>query len=1055
MKKFLPLLALLMALPFIMKAQVTTSSLSGYVRSTEGTPLQGSSVEALHVPTGTVYRTVSRKDGRYDIVNMVPGGPYKVTVTFVGYSPFSQEGLTLPLGETVRYDASLQSSATELSTVVVSGTLRIPPARRKTGASTNISQEQLNSIPTLSRSLADFTKLTPQANTTTGTSFGGMSNRYNNITIDGAVNNDVFGLASSGTPGGQANTTPISLDAIQEIQVVLAPYDVSYGNFTGGGVNAITKSGTNELKGTAYYYLRNENTIGKDPVTDKKADKFDDKQYGLSLGGPIIKNKLFFFVNGELARKTQPTLYNAGEDGSVLTTQQAQDIADTLIKRYGYDPGTYGVFNAETQSNKIFGRIDWNITDKHRLTLRHNYIKAFDDNISRSTSLFRWGNNGYRFNNQQNITVAELRSRFSNTVTNNLIVSRHEIRDFRSTNGEFFPSVEISEGSGTIQFGSERSSTANRLDQDILEVTDNVKIFKGKNTFTIGTHNEFFKFDNLFINNRNGRWRFASISDFYANAPRQFEATSSADSTNPLPSANFKAAQLGFYVQDEIQFSPKFRLTIGLRADMPVIQSKPAYNKIVDSTFGGLYNTSNVPNKQLLWAPRIGFNYDVDGDRTTIVRGGAGIFTGRVPFVWISNQFANTGLMLKTVSQVDNTPTAPPYTVNDGNGFTPDVPAGSIGAAGASTSFEADIIDKDFKIPQVARFNLGIDKKLANGFNLTLEAMFSKTINNILYQDVNLKPAVGVVDPAYNNGFDKRIAFASSTNDRRINPQITNALLITNTNKGYALNLGATINKTWKHFFAQASYNYQSAADVNSGASSTAFSNWEFVQVVGDPNNPQLATSNYELKHRILGVVSTNFEYAKHFKTTISFFYEGRSGSPFTYLVNGDLNSDGRFGNDLIYVPANLNEIHFIDRVNSAGAVVETAAQQAQAFMDFIDNDKYLSRRKGKYAERNGGTTPWEHVVNARIAQDFYVMVGNKKHDLQITLDMFNLTNLLNKDWGRQYFVNNQAFSILSTVNRTSGPNAGKGYNYNSGKPWTTGFGSRWQGQIGLRYSFN
>jgi hypothetical protein len=1056
-RKLISLLIFLLAFSFLTHAQVTSSSISGVVKNRTGENLAGSTVTVTHIPTGTVYRTSSDKNGKFDLVNLTPGGPYRIEISNVGYTNFSDTSYNLPLGETTRIDPVLSSSSTTLSEVVVSGRQASGfNARRKTGASTSISKEQIAALPTLSRSLADYTRLTPQAN---GSSFGGVSNRFNNITIDGAVNNDVFGLSGTGTPGGQAATTPISLDAIQEVQVVLAPYDVSYGNFTGAGVNAVTRSGTNNIEGSVYYFVRNQNTIGKDPVSRVKSTSFSDKQYGLRLGGPIIRNKLFYFVSGELARRTQPTTFNAGEDGAVLTTAEAQQLTDTLRTKYNYDPGTSNIFDAQTQSDKVFGRVDWNISSKHRLTVRHNYIKAFDDNISRSGTLFRFGNNTYRFNNKQNITVAELRSRFSQSVSNDLILGRHEIRDFRSTFGQLFPSVEIAKGAGSIQIGSERSSTANELDQDIFELTDNVKLFAGKSTFTIGTHNEFFKFRNLFINNLNGRWRFASLSDFFANQPRQFDVSYSANkAVNERPSAAFSAAQLGFYVQDELQFSPNFRLTLGMRVDLPIINSRPGYNPVVDSTFHGLYNTQNIPNRQLLYAPRVGVNYDPKGDRSIIIRGGVGVFSGRVPFVWIANQFSNTGLLLRTTSQTDNTPNAAPFDVNGGQGFNPEVSEqSSIGASATGGSFEADVIDKNFKLPQVLRVNAATDLKIPGDVNLTLEAIYSKTLNNVFYQDVNLTAPVGLVDPAYNNGFDKRIAFAGSSSSRRINPNITNAILISNTNKGYTLNLGATVNKTWKHVFLQVAYNYNSATDVNSGASSTALSNWEFVQVVGDPNNPQAAISNYQLKHRVTGILSMNFEYIKHLRTSLAFFYNGNSGQPFTYLVNGDLNSDARFGNDLIYVPNNPSEITFVDRLNSAGnAVVATAAQQAADFEAFIASDPYLSKRRGRYSERNGRSTPWENVIDARFAQDFFLTLGGKKHDFQFSFDIFNLTNLIDNSWGRQYFVTNQAYSVLTTINRTSGAFAGKGFNFNSSQvPWSLSFGSRWQGQVGIRYTFN
>jgi hypothetical protein len=558
------------------------------------------------------------------------------------------------------------------------------------------------------------------------------------------------------------------------------------------------------------------------------------------------------------------------------------------------------------------------------------------------------------------------------------------------------------------------------------------------------------------MNNFNGRWRFASPDDFYNNFPRQFDVTYSANkSVNARPSVEFKAAQLGFYVQDEIQFTRKFRLTAGLRVDVPVLNTKPAYNPIVDSTFGGLYSTSNTPNGQLLYAPRVGFNYDVEGNRKTVIRGGIGIFSGRLPFVWLSNQFGNTGLLLKTTSQTDNTPTAAPFDVNDGNGFNSNVGQQStIGSAGAS--FEADLIDKKFKLPQVMRVNLGTDMKLPGDFNLTIDLLYSQTLNNVLYKDVNLTAPVGVVDPAYNTGFDKSIAFASSGSARRKNPIITNAILVTNTNKGYAFNAGFTLNKAWKNVFAQVAYNHNQAADINSGASSTALSQWEFVQVAGDPNNPALANSNYMLKHRVSAILTYSFSYAKHLRTSIGLFYSGNSGQVFTYLVNGDLNSDGRFGNDLVYVPADPGQINFVDFLNSSGAVVYTAAQQAAAFEAFISKDSYLAKRRAQYTERNGRSTPWENVVDGRIAQDFYITTGGKQHTLQLTFDVFNLTNLINKNWGRQYSVTNQAYNLLTTVNRSSGPFAGKGYNFSVGQtPWSLNFGSRWQGQFGVRYTFN
>jgi hypothetical protein len=558
----------------------------------------------------------------------------------------------------------------------------------------------------------------------------------------------------------------------------------------------------------------------------------------------------------------------------------------------------------------------------------------------------------------------------------------------------------------------------------------------------------------LFINNFNGRWRFANIAALDANNPRQVEATYSAVAGDPKPAAKFNAAQLGFYVQDEIQVNPQFRLTAGLRLDAPVIGGTPGNNQIVDTTFKGRYNTTNTPSGQLLWSPRVGFNYDVMGNRKFIVRGGAGIFTGRIPFVWLSNQFTNSGLLFNAVSVTDNTAT-PANEVNNGRGFEPDVEKqNTVGAAGRN--FEVNLIDKNFKLPQVARFNVATDLVLPGGVNATFEGMYSKTLNNVLYQDVNLTAPTGVVDPWFNNEADRRIAYASSTNARRVNQLITNAILITNTNQGYTYNLTASLNKTWKHIYAMVAYNYNQAKDVNPGTSSTALSNWEFVQVVGDPNDPQLARSNFALPHRITGALAFNAEYFKFTKTSIAFFYAGNSGQRFTYLVNGDLNSDGRFGNDLMYVPRNTSEIRFVDFLNTNNTVRYTAAQQAAAFEKFVGSDKYLNSRRGTYTERNATSTPWEHVLDMRLAQDFFIKTGDTRHALQITFDVFNFTNLINRDWGRQWSVGNQAYTVLTTVNRTTGAFIGKGYNFNIDQlPWNMNFGSRFQGQIGIRYSFN
>jgi outer membrane receptor protein involved in Fe transport len=1049
---------LFLFLAFLITAQlgwgqgVTTSSMTGTITDESGEGLPGATVVATHTPTGTRYGTSTLVDGRFSIPNMRVGGPYTVEVSFIGFQNQTFKDISIRLGEPHVLNIKLGQAAAQLGEVVVSGARSTVLNAERTGASTNISRQQIENLPTISRSLQDFTRLTPQAN---GSSFGGSSNRFNNITIDGAVNNDVFGLSGSGAPGGQAGTQPISLDAIQEIQVVLAPYDITYGNFTGGGVNAVTRSGTNEFQGSVYTFVKGEKFVGRSPLTDAKYATFTDNQYGFRLGGPVIKNKLFFFANAELGRREAPLAFAAGETGSAISVSTAESIRNYTLTTYGYDVGTFGGINLKRENNKLFGRLDWNINDKHQLTLRHNYIKAFDDNLSRSGSSFSFGNNAYQFHNQQNISVMELRSNYSPSLSNNLILGYSRIRDNRDIAGDVFPQIQIRNLEGVSSnnafFGAERSSVANELDQDIFEITDNLRYTLGKHTITVGTHNEFFKFRNLFINNIAGRWDFNNVADYLANRPLQARATYSLIPGESRPAAEFNAAQLGFYAQDEFEAFRGFRLTVGLRADIPVISDKPLNNTTVTTNFPGV-RTDETPSGKVLWAPRAGFNYDVTGDRSIQLRGGAGIFSGRVPFVWLSNQFVNSGLLLGTVDITDNNRTAA-NEVNGGRGFEPD-PTKQQNVGGPVATTEINAIDKKFRIPQVARFNLAGDVQLPLGIVGTLEGIYSKTINNVFYQDINLKPSITTINPEYSGGADLRPLYATNAAGK-ISTAYTNVLYLSNTNQGYTYNLTAQLQKTFDFGLnGMFAYTYGRATDVNSGASSTALSNWEFVQNVNGPNNPALATSNYETRHRLVGSFGHKINYGPNnaFATGISLFYNGFSGSPFTYLYNGDLNGDGRTGNDLLFVPASLEQINLVNITNSAGAVTSTRVQQWENLNAFIENDPYLRERRGRYTERNGARTPWEHHFDLRLTQDLGLVTGKVKNTLQLTFDIFNVGNLINKNWGRSYFVSNQAVTLISTARNVNG------FNYNRSNPvgWDiSDLGSRWQGQFGLRYLFN
>jgi len=1050
MKKFLLSTIVVLLAALGLHAQVTTSSLSGTVRDSQES-LVGATIKATHQPTGTVYGVSTNADGRFTIPNMRVGGPYKVDVTYVGYQPRTLNDIYLKLGEAFILDMKLTETGRQLDEVVIVGSRSEILNSKRTGAATNIGREQIENLPTLNRSLQDFTRLTPQAS---GNSFGGTSNRFNNITIDGAVNNDVFGLSGSGTPGGQAGTQPISLDAIQEIQVVLAPYDVSLGNFTGAGVNAITRSGTNTFEGSAYLFGRNEGTTGKNALTGIKSTNFTDNQYGFRIGGPIVKNKLFFFVNAEVGRREAPLANNAGETGAAITLATAQQIANYTRTTYGYEVGSFNPQDITRENDKVFAKLDWNINDKNQLTARYNFIDAFDDNIARSGTFFNFGNNGYKFRSKQSGGVVELRTKINDKLSNNLILGYSRVRDQRDTEGNLFPSVTINNVDGiagnTAEFGSQRSSVANQLDQDIFEVTDNFKLTYGKHNLTLGTHNEFFSFRNLFINNFNGRWTFNNLNDYLNNGtPRQVQATVSRIAGNPSPAAEFDAAQLGFYVQDEFEAAKGLRLTAGLRMDIPIFGDTPLRNPLIETSFPG-YRTERTPSAKPLFAPRLGFNYDILGDRSLQLRGGTGIFTGRVPFVWLSNQYSNSGMLFSTVDVLG--------TANPALRFIPN--ANNQAAAGTgSTRAEVNLVSENFKIPQVFRTNLAADFKLPYGIIATLEGIYSKTINNVVYSDINLKPNSGAtLNPLLSGGADTRLTYGAKVDD----PNFTNVILLDNTNKGHTYNLTAQLQKNFSNgLSAMVAYTNTEAKSVSDGASSTALSNWEFVQQVNNPNNPDLTFSNFQTTHRVIGSLGYNVSYGKSklFSTGMALFYAGFSGQRYTYLYNGDLNGDGRFGNDLFFVPRTQADIKLLPLSASGANPAVTIDQQWTALNAFIENDPYLKTKRGEYTVRNGAEVPFQHQFDLRISQDLGGMIRGSKNKIQLTFDVFNVGNLINKSWGKQYFVTNQALQLVNYVVPRNPTPATTGFTFRapaSGVGYQTSpFGSAWSGQFGVRYIFN
>ena len=1050
MKKNLGFLLLMLLFTTISHAQVTTSAITGKIVDTKKEVLPGAAVIAVHIPSGTMYSGVSNGDGYYSLMGMKPGGPYRIETSFIGYEKAELTGVTLPLGETYIYNPVMSESSIALNELVIVGTSGFNTQR--TGASANISAQQLQVMPSISRSIGDFTRLIPQAASTNGgTSFSGANNRYNSFQVDGVVNNDVFGLAGTGTNGGQAGIQPISLDAIEQIQVVIAPYDVRQSGFTGGGINAITKSGSNEFKGSAYFYGNNQDfvgtTAGKDVKDRTKLDKQTDMQYGLSLGGALIKNKLFFFVNGEITDKSYPTSYNVG-DGSNVTKEEADQVMNHLKSiSGGYNGGGYGSQDVTTKSYKILERIDWNINENNKFTLRHSYVSGKQLNFSLSANGLRFNDNGYYMNSKTHTFAAELNTKLSNTKNNELRFGYTRVRDSRDFGATPFPYIKVKlDNLRYIEMGTERYSTANTLDQDIFTLTDNFNWSVGSHQLTFGTHNELFQMENLFIRENFGSYVYSSLADFLsigtANEakPEEYNYSYSNETITGSKSwaPSFGAMQLGLYAQDKWSVTDNFNLTYGLRVDMPIYLDKPGVNtkfNTSDMAVSRNLATNNMPGSTPLFSPRVGFRWDINSDNSFLLRGGAGIFTGRIPFVWISNSFSNTGIEYVRTRLKSSDLKNMDFKFNADPANQP---------SGKSMTSEVDVVSDDFKYPQSFRVNLAVEKMLPYDVRATVEGIYTKKMNDIFYQNINIEES----GKTLNNFGDKRPLYGSS-----ISSDYTSVILLSNSSEGYSYNITGKLEKTFDFGLdLMAAYTYGQSKGVNDGTSSQAYSNWSYNENWRGSNNPEVSYTDFDQPHRIIASASYKVSYCKNFATSVALFYNGNSGSRYSLCYNGDLNKDGVNGNDLLYVPTDAE----VDAMNFKTLTGLTPDQQKIDLKGFLASEESgLSDKRGGYAERNELMTPFEHHFDLRLMQDFYIMVGSRKHTLQVNLDVLNIGNLFNRAWGT---VNSPGYSYTpikaesvtadgaATFSFTK-PSSNKLYNQSD-------YNSRWRAQIGVRYIF-
>lgn len=1100
MKKILLFAAIWMVVPIIAYGQgVTTSSLTGVVLDDTGETLPGANVTAVHEPSGTTYGTTTRTDGSYRISNMRVGGPYTIRISFVGFNTFVAEEVFLRLGETYNQSAVLSADDIELDELVVTALGDRVFNQERTGASTNVTSDRIASVPTITRSINDLTKLTPQSS---GTSFAGRDNRFNNYTVDGNVYNNNFGLGDAQFAGGN----PISLDVIEEVQINLAPYDVRQGGFTGANVNAITRSGTNAFRGTGYIFYRNQDLIGTS-IGDNEITIDDSytRTIGASVGGPILRDRLFFFFNieqeeadnpGDNRRALRPGETPDGAQISRVPLEQAQFVRDQIRSLYGYDPGTFENIAFANEALRINARLDFNINSNHRAMVRFNSFDSFVDNFVNGNSIRgfpgseryrntnRFGAEALTFRNAHYSTdsrvtslVAELNSTLGNNLANSFqIGNTWSTPQQRSVpGGNVFPMIEIMEPQGGnpnvyyMSLGNELFTVGNLLENDTFSVSNTLTYFTGRNTITAGANFEYMTFANAFNPVWNSWYRFASYDDFVASVidgdtsvrPSHFAIGYTYDENNPttLPLDEVSFAQVGLYVQNEFQVTRDLKLTAGLRVDLPFYPIDAPRNEAVEGLNLSIPNPrggSNInpdvsafPGVNPLWSPRLGFNWDVFGDRSTQLRGGTGVFSGRLPFVWISNQVNANGVTRGQRGYFADdwgTGDAPEWQgfQADPNFYRPDPSTLS-----ATIPSQINVTADDFKLPQVWRSNFAVDQRLPLDIIGTLELIYSRDYNsplavNLAHQRTGNSVRVG------NEQLDiytQQLPGAEGTSLREV-------YYLTNINEGSYFSANFGLERDWEFgLFTSFNYTWSRARDYGLIGGSQAQSLWPSV-ARDDRNNPEAGYSRFDTPNRIVAQAAYDTRiFSSQFPTRFSLIYVGGDQGRYSYTYSGSF-GDGS-GVRLMYVPVDFSDSQLIDRVDNNGDVVRTAEEQWADLNRFIENDPYLSGRRGEFTERNGALLPWLHRFDLRISQD----AAFREHRMQFTIDILNVGNLINDTWGvsRSPVQTNP----MQYVGADDNGNAQFVVNYPSSGELNQSFrdniniNNTWSAQVGVRYLFN
>ncbi len=1115
-KRLLFLFMLLVGFTTAMMAQITTSGMSGKITADDEDVI-GATIEVVHVPSGTKYQAVTNAKGIYAINGMRPGGPYSVKVSYIGYQSKSFNDVKLQLGQTYNLNVSLNEDAQQLGEVVVSAKAT-KFTTEKTGASTNIDNQMLQNMPSVSRSITDYTRLSPYGGN--GMSFAGTDGRTANFTVDGADFNNNFGL-SSNLPGGG---NPISIDAIQEMQVVVSPFDVRQTNFVGGGVNAITKSGTNTFRGTAYVYHQNEQMRG-DAVDGEQISSAREKDrtttWGMTLGGPIVKDKLFFFVNGEV--KLIPTIANrwrGSEDGkadadnylSRTTLADLETVSNYVKNKYGYNTGSWTSFPADKKNYKFLARLDWNITNAHRLSLRYNYTKNQNWLAPNSSSMdggtrsaygrtsqmaMAYANTMYSQDNNVSSFSFDLNSRFSNDLSNQLLVTYSKLDDVRGTNSSEFPFIDILDGNGTnyISLGEELFTYNNAVHNTVWNAKDDVTWYLGSHKLLGGISFEHQMADNSYMRNGTGYYRYNTLDDFLNGGTPEIVAITYGYNGEQNPTARVQYSKVGIYLQDEWQATNNLKLTYGLRLDDLFFNNGDLMtnNAIYDLDYDGRHiDTGKWPSSKVIFSPRVGFTWDIMGDQSLKLRGGTGLFSGRLPLVFFTNMPTNSGMVQyqavvnssTTIGTVKDNQFVPnkgyenyvgKYTVdakgnahvdmtqfngglvNENGQASRQALLNKLASLGYPTTISPDkgalpssisSVDPNFHMPEVWKTSLAIDYVVPVSFPLTLtaEGIFNKTVYGTVLNDWAVPDVKGF---ARFNGADSRHIYPSGylTN--------THAYVLENTHKGYGwtFNVSATA-KPWEWMDLYASYTHTASKELTGMPGSNASSVLNYMATVDGPTAVKLHNSEYVEPDRVVASMNLHDKCGNHY----SLIYEAWRGTyNYSFMTQNDMNGDG-YNYDAIYIPRD-NEVGV-----GTGDFRFKTQDDMDRFMAFLHNNSYLKKHQGEYAESYSYYSPWVHRVDFSYKHDFKLNVGNTKHTLQLSLDVKNVLNLFNSKWGVAKYLNPSLGSDGARVLKYEGVDA-QGYATFSTpsavdgntKSWTYyhAIGQCWYASIGLKYYFN